>query len=778
MKSKQKIHFLKSILVTVLAVILAVSFISCSTGSGDKDKGPVKIGLLVPYTGVFASNGYDITQGMELYFGETGWKAAGREIQLIKEDTEMNGQVGLQKARRLIEGEKIDILTGVVSSTVAYAIRDYVVSNKTPFIISNAGASDLTREKKSEYIFRVSFSNGQYEYPMGEYAYNTLKYKKIVVMAPDYAAGHEKAVGFMDGFKAAGGEIVQEIYPKLGTADYGPYLAQVKEADAVFAHFSGSDSLSFVKQYEEFGLKSKIPLLSTGDMVEESFLQSEGDAAIGIISCLHYSAALDTPENRKFYDSYYKKYNKEPNMFAEQGYVTAKVAVEALNKVEGTTDDTGKLLAAIKAVQFTAPRGPFKFHQQTQNVIFNTYIRKVEKIDGRLVNKVIDTIPETADYKTPVVVTDNSKPPDTKPCKVGLLLPFTGVFAQIGSDISQGFELYMDEVGWKAGGRQIQAVKEDSEGNGQVGLQKTRRLIESEKIDILTGVVNSAVAYAIKDYVAGSKIPFIIANAGASDLTRDNGSPYIFRVSFSNGQFEYPLGGYACKSLKYKKVVVMAADYAAGHEKAQGFMDGFRAAGGQIIQEIYPKLGTTDFAPYLAQIKAADAVWVYFVGNDSISFIKQYTEYGLKGKLPLLASGEFVDESVLPEQGEAALGVVTAHNYSAVLDIPENKKFAELYKAKFKEESNMGAVQGYIAARVIVEALNDTGGDGSDTGKLLAAIGKVNFNSPRGPFKFDPVTRNTIFNVYIRKVEKTDGKYVNSVMAAIPDVADYWTPKK
>lgn len=372
----------------------------------------------------------------------------------------------------------------------------------------------------------------------------------------------------------------------------------------------------------------------------------------------------------------------------------------------------------------------------------------------------------------------NTRTSKEEPFKVGLLLPYTGVFAKLGFDITQGFELYMDEAGWKAAGREIKVIKEDSEGNGQVGLQKTRRLIESEKIELLTGVVSSAVAYAVKDYVVGHKIPFIIANAGASGLTREQGSKYIYRVSFSNGQFEYPLGVYASNKLKYGKVVVMASDYAAGHEKAQGFMDGFKAAGGEVVQEIYPKLGTTDFAPYLAQIKEADALWVYFIGSDSISFVKQYSEYGIKGKLPLLASGEFVDESVLPEQGDAALGVISAHNYSAALDIPENRRFTANYTSKYKEESSMGAVQGYIAAKVIVEALKATGGDSSDTEKFLTAVGKVKFDSPRGPFGFDTESRNTVFNVYIRKVEKKDGKPVNTVIDTIPGVKDYWKPGK
>lgn len=394
--------FVKFTTVLLIFMVTAVSAGGCGGGgTGKSSKGPVKIGMLVSYTGSFASCGQDITRGAELYLDEVGWKVAGRPIKLFKEDTEMNGQVGLQKARRLVESEKIDILTGIVSSTVAYAIRDYIVANKIPLVIANAGATGLTREKGSRYIFRVSFANGQFEYPMGSYAYQKLKLRKVVVMAPDYAAGHEKANGFMSGFKDAGGEIIQEIYPKLGTTDYGPYLAQIKNADAVWVHFSGSDSIRFVKQYAEYGLKEKMPLLSSGDLVDESSLPYQGDAAVGILSSHHYSAALDTDENRQFVKKYLNRYGEVPNMFAEQGYVAARVIVTALEATGGDTADTEKLLDAIRKVRFNAPRGPFKFDPQTQNVIFNTYIRRVEKKDGRLVNTVLEIVPDVADRWLP-----------------------------------------------------------------------------------------------------------------------------------------------------------------------------------------------------------------------------------------------------------------------------------------------------------------------------------------------------------------------------------------
>lgn len=389
--------FYKVAVLLVLCLFLMASLTGCGDDAAKEQNNPVKIGLLVPYTGVFASNGQDITRGMELYFDQVGWQAGGRQLKLIKEDTEMNGQVGLQKARRLVESEKVDLLTGIISSTVAYAIRDYVVGNQIPLIIANAGATGLTREKGSEYIYRVSFANGQFEYPLGAYAYNALKLRKLVVMAPDYAAGHEKAQGFMDGFKDAGGEIVQEIYPKLGTTDYGPFLAQVKEADGVWVHFSGTDSIGFVKQYDEYGLKKKMPLLSSGDLVDESALPQQGDSALGIISSHHYSAALDTPENKKFVNDYKGKYGEEPSMYAEQAYDAARVIVEAVNATGGNTKDTKGFLAAVGQVQFISPRGPFKFDPATRNVVFNTYIRRTEKVDGKTVNTVIETIPNISD---------------------------------------------------------------------------------------------------------------------------------------------------------------------------------------------------------------------------------------------------------------------------------------------------------------------------------------------------------------------------------------------
>jgi branched-chain amino acid transport system substrate-binding protein len=388
-----------SLVVLVAAGMLAVSMPQ-ALGAG-----PIKIGFMAPYVGVYTKLGKDMDKGFRLYLDQVGWKAGGRKIELIKTDTEGKPPLGPTKVRELVEKDKVDLLAGIVHSGVAYSIRDYVTEKKIPLILTNAGAPKLTGEKKSAYIFRVSFANGQQDLAGGWYAYNKLGLRKVAVLAPDYSAGHDKANGFMKYFKASGGKVVKQIYPPMGTQDFAPYLAEIrkiaKDIDGTWAFFAGSMSIRFITQYAEYGLNKDAPLFVIGDTVDDAFLPSMRKAALGIKNYLHYAVTLDTPENKKFVAAYEKKYKQEPSMFSEQGYVGAKVIVEAINAVGGKIGDRPKFLAALKKVAFTAPRGPFRF-DANQNVIENVYIRKVAKVDGKLLNVVIDKVPN---------VDQNWKPP-------------------------------------------------------------------------------------------------------------------------------------------------------------------------------------------------------------------------------------------------------------------------------------------------------------------------------------------------------------------------------
>lgn len=360
------------------------------------EKGPVKIGFMAPYVGVYTKLGTDMDKGFKLYLEEIGSKAGGRPITVVTEDTEGKPELGPTKARKLIESDKVDLIAGIVHSGVAISIRDMVTEKKIPTIITNAGAPELTGKLKSPYIFRVSFSNGQQDLAGGWYAYNKMGFKRMIVIAPDYSAGHDKANGFMKYFKESGGKIVEEIYPPLTTNDFGPYLTKIadraKDIDGVWAFFAGSGSIRLITQYEEYGLKGTIPLITIGDTLDDAFLPSMKGAALGIKNYLHYADTLKNPENEKFVKAYTAKYKESPSMFAEQGYVGAKVIATALDAVKGNLENREAFLAALKKVKFNAPRGPFSFDAD-QNVVENVYIRRVDKVGDKVLNTVLDTIP-------------------------------------------------------------------------------------------------------------------------------------------------------------------------------------------------------------------------------------------------------------------------------------------------------------------------------------------------------------------------------------------------
>lgn len=366
-----------------------------------------------------------------------------------------------------------------------------------------------------------------------------------------------------------------------------------------------------------------------------------------------------------------------------------------------------------------------------------------------------------------------AKPAARGPVKVGFVVPTSGQYAGLGPDMVNGSKLYFDQVGNKAGGREIQVLVEDETADAQVALQKTRKLIEQDKIDIFTGVVSTAAVYAIRDTLHNSETISIISNAGGNDLTRKRKSPYIFRTSFTSWQVAFPLGEWVAKNLA-KKVFITAADYGFGQESAAAFEENFVKNGGTILGKVFPKLGNTDYGPFLPQIAAAnpEATYNFYSGSDAVNFVKQYADFGLKQKIKLTGSGFLVEEDVLPEQGRAAEGAISSLFWAYTLDNPENKAFIEAYEKKYNKTPSTFAVQAYDAGRVIVEALNKVEGDTSNKQALIKAIESVKFNSPRGPFEFDPETHQVILNMYVREVRQVGGRFTNVVIANLGQVRD------
>jgi branched-chain amino acid transport system substrate-binding protein len=363
------------------------------------------------------------------------------------------------------------------------------------------------------------------------------------------------------------------------------------------------------------------------------------------------------------------------------------------------------------------------------------------------------------------------------PIRVGALLELTGVFAPNGQDALDGFQLYLDEIKSQAGNRKIELIVEDTAGKPDLGLTKARKLVENDKVHVLTGIVNTGVALAVSSYIREKKIPLVIsADAGASGLTMPGKllNPFIVRVSQSGRGPGAAAADWAYKQ-GWRKVALGGSDYAGGVEVLGSFARVFCLRGGQIVQEQYSPLGTADFGPYLNNIKRdVDGVAIFIAGADGLRFMRQYIEVGLKGKLPLMdIYGQSTTDYALPEFGDSILGVFSSLHYSPALKSAENERFVKVYRAKTNRVPTDNGPDGYVGARAIVEAAKALGGKVEDGEKFVAALKAVKFPSPKGDIAIDQYG-NVIQSMYIRKVEKSGKEYVNTPIATYPTIDQFW----
>jgi branched-chain amino acid transport system substrate-binding protein len=361
------------------------------------------------------------------------------------------------------------------------------------------------------------------------------------------------------------------------------------------------------------------------------------------------------------------------------------------------------------------------------------------------------------------------------PIRIGLLAPLSGAFSATGKDMLVGAELYLDEIGRQIAGRKIELIVEDTEGTPATALTKARKLVDQDKVHVLTGGLLASTGYALQPFVDGQRMPTTFPVIAADDLTQRKPAKWIVRTGWTTSQPLHPFGDWVAKTLKYKKVVAIGMDYAFGWETVGGFQRSFEEAGGQVIQKIWTPLNTNDFAPFTAQIKRdADAVLALFVGRLALQFMKQYETAGLKGKVPLLGGGTTTDESVLPQMGDEAIGTITALHYSAALATPQNQKFARAFESRAGKSASYYSEATYTGTRWIVEAIKAIGGKVEDRDQFLAALRKVDItDAPRGPIGVDQ-WGNPVQNVYVRKVEKIDGKLQNTIIATFPGVGQFW----
>ncbi len=385
----------KQLIVTVLAVLV----LAAGPLPAGAQKGPIKIGVIAPMTGGAAQAGKDMTNGLQMWLDENSNQIAGRKVEMIIEDSQGQPNVALTKLQKLVERDKVNVLVGELFAHIGYAMAPKVDEYRIPMLYPVIAADDLTQRKPAKWVVRTGWASSQPSHPFGEYAAKTLGYRKIVAIGIDYAFGWEVVGGFQKTFEENGGQIIQKLWAPLGTTDFAPYLSQIKrDADAVFALMVAQSSLRFPKQYQDAGLKGKFPLLGGGTTFDEFVLPSLGDEAIGGITPLQYSAALDTPVNKKFVAEYRKKYGKVPSYFSETSYTSARWIAEAAKVVGGNVENREKFLEALRKVEIPdSPRGPVKLDAHG-NPIQNIYIRKVEKKDGELWNTVVHTYPAVSQF--------------------------------------------------------------------------------------------------------------------------------------------------------------------------------------------------------------------------------------------------------------------------------------------------------------------------------------------------------------------------------------------
>lgn len=352
--------------------------------------------------------------------------------------------------------------------------------------------------------------------------------------------------------------------------------------------------------------------------------------------------------------------------------------------------------------------------------------------------------------------------------KVGLLLPKSGTYAGLGEEIESGFSLALEQAGRSD---EFTVVVADTEIKPPVGLAKARKLVLQDEVDVIVGIVSSGVLAAVRDFVHEAEVPLIVANAGNDNATGANCSPYISRVSFSNGQINRPMGSWLYNN-GVKKIYTFAPDYAAGHQMIEAFLATFTAAGGTIVgSEFTPFRQTKDYGPYLAKAQAsgADGIYVFYAGGEAISFVKQYASFGLSATMPLYGPGFVTSPLYVNAQGSAAEGVTTSLHYVPTLNTLENNKFVASFKAAFGRVPSEYAVQGYDAAAVLMSAVDAGGTDRSSIAKELS---QVELTSPRGPVLIDSATNNVVQNIYIYETQRVDGVLTQKILDTVESVRD------
>jgi branched-chain amino acid transport system substrate-binding protein len=360
-----------------------------SGGDAGGGGGTIRVGLVIPQAGVYTPLGEDMQQGWDLWLEQNNGTMGDYKVETVVADEGEGPDTGVPAIQRLLQEEQVDVVVGIVNSATALGAADQFTEAQKLLIVANAGAGAITGEAASPYVWRTSFTNAQVAAAMGQHLAKE-GVGPVYVMAPDYAAGQEVVAGFTEAFEAGGGTVAGQALTPFGTTqDYQPFLSGIREsgAAATFVFYSGAEAVSFVQQYDAFGLKDTVPLYGSGFLTEGSVLEAQGASAVGVQTTLHYSTEVENPANAAFVEAYEAAYDEPPTVFGMTTYDTANVLADALAQTPGLSGD--ELSAALEGLGEIedSPRGPWRFNGQTPEQ--SIYLREVTDEGGTLVNDVI-----------------------------------------------------------------------------------------------------------------------------------------------------------------------------------------------------------------------------------------------------------------------------------------------------------------------------------------------------------------------------------------------------
>ena len=392
-----------------LGLFCAAAFITTPIQAQQQEE--LRVGVIGNLSGVFASSGTTMVNGIRMAVDEAGGRAGKLPIRLFVVDDEGNPELAITRLKAMDTRDKVDVIVGPASGNIGMAAVDWAKDSGVPVVVAYSAPEDITMRKAVKNVVRAGWSGAQPMFAFGEYAAKR-GWKRIVMVGQDYVFPHNQIGGFLKTFCRNGGEEVIRVWHPLNTTDFSSMLAVLPQADAIMYNGAGGDAVAFYKQLEEFGLRKKMQLLGGSNFFAVGSLPAMGKGTVGGLSALQYSDALDTPQFKKFRDAYVKKYNEPPMATSEHGYVAMKMVIDAVNATGGK--DRDKMIAQLRKTNMPdAPRGPVRLDDYG-NPIQNIYINEVREVDGKLLNVAIAKIENVSQFGPYDAKTYLADPPDSR----------------------------------------------------------------------------------------------------------------------------------------------------------------------------------------------------------------------------------------------------------------------------------------------------------------------------------------------------------------------------